>query len=107
MHESGTASLDLISLLHKLEDDPWSLTGEERRAMREAYEGAQDAWRARINELVEPPEVGEDFPAFLLGTLAFADIASRIGDARSALDLDTSTADLLQHFVDRYRDYLA
>jgi len=56
--------------------------------------------------LVEPPAPNSNFPAFLLETEPFAPLRRAIGDARTSAELDTATADQLQRFVDRYRDYL-
>jgi hypothetical protein len=97
----------IAELVRLLEFDPWSLTLAERRTLRRAMGGAQNAWLPRVARLVEPPPLDASFPAFLLATPAFADLADGIGAARSASDLCTATADRLQRFVDRYRDYLA
>lgn len=96
----------IASLIQLLEFDPWSLTVAERRELRQTLSDAQRTWLPRIAELVEPPPIDAGFPAFLLGTPAFADLASGVGDASARHELDTATADRLQRFVDRYRDYL-
>lgn len=98
------AAADLIRLL---EFDPWSLTPAERRELRQTLADAQRTWLPRIAALVEPPPLDGTFPAFLLGTPPFVDLATGIGDAIARHQLDTATADRLQRFVDRYRDYLA
>jgi hypothetical protein len=87
-------------------DDPWSLSLPERRHWLTQQTAAQRHWLPRLRRLVEPPAPGEDFPAFLLATPAFAALRGRVGDAVSRAELDTGTLDELQHFVDRYRLYL-
>jgi hypothetical protein len=96
----------VAELVRLLEFDPWSLTLAERRELRRAMASAQAAWLPRIQGLIEPPPIDGTFPAFLLSTPAFADLAQGIGPARRAHELCTATADRLQRFVDRYRDYL-
>jgi hypothetical protein len=97
----------ITDLIRLLEFDPWSLTPAERTELRAALDEAQARWLPRIVDLVEPPAVDEAFPAFLLETPAFADLARGIGDAHGARELGIATADRLQRFVDRYRSYLA
>jgi len=97
----------IAALIRLLEFDPWSLTHAERRELRRSMTDAQRSWLPRVTALVEPPPLEGSFPAFLLATPAFSDLAVGIGDAASPRDLDTATADRLQRFVDRYRDYLA
>lgn len=89
-----------------LVDDPWSLTHAERRRIAEAQAKAQETWHRRLSELIEAPRLDPEFPAFLLATEPFAPLATAIGTAGSARDLDTATADTLEHFVERYRRYL-
>jgi len=96
----------IATLVRLLEFDPWSLTVAERSDLRQAYSAHQRTWLPRLNGLVEPPAIDATFPAFLLGTPTFADLAQGIGNARAPHELDTATADRLQRFVDRYRGYL-
>jgi len=88
-------------------DDPWALSLPEREHWLADQAAAQRHWLPRLRRLVEPPYPGEDFPAFLLATAAFASLRARIGDAAARAELDTGTLDELQHFVDRYRLYLS
>jgi hypothetical protein len=107
MHEPGAALLDAIqSLLRLCSHDPWSLTLAERRELEGVMQSEQRRWLPRLDALAEPPELAPDFPAFLLETPAFQDLREAIGDAREPAELTTAAADLLQHFVDRYRGYL-
>ena len=96
----------IAELIRLLDFDPWSLTPPERQELRRSFDEEQHRWLPRLDALVEPPPVDADFPAFLLATQAFADLADGIGEAAAYCQLDTATADRLQRFVDRYRDYL-
>ena len=106
---SSLATLDReqTALQIKLADDPWSLTHRERLVLRDSLADAQGHWLPRIEGLVEPPAVDAAFPAFLLETTPFAPLARAIGDTQNRVELDTGTADALQHFVDRYRSFLS
>ena len=107
MHRHTTATLDAIdSLLQQCGYDPWSLPLSERQRLAEAMQAEQSTWLPRLNALTEPPRLEADFPAFLICTPAFDELRDAIGGASEPAHLDTGTADLLQHFVDRYRPYL-
>ena len=97
---------EIAGLVRLLGFDPWSLTPAERRALRVAFQRQQSHWLPRLSRLVEPPLPNPSFPAFLLEMPPFADLRDGIGSATSIRDLDTATADRLQRFVDRYRDWL-
>jgi hypothetical protein len=90
----------------KLADDPWSLERDQRLELEAALAGSQAHWQPRLAALLEPPRLAPTFPAFLLATTPFRHLADGIGQARRPGELDTGTADQLQRFVDRYRDYL-
>lgn len=94
------------ALIDRLRYDPWSLSLDERRAIAAALREPQADWQARLPQLVEPPTPTASFPAFLLATERFRDLADAIGSAEHRLELDTSTADALQRFVDLYRNWL-
>ena len=90
----------------RLADDPWSLTHAERLGLRESLAAEQARWLTRLGGLIEPPDLDDSFPAYLLGTPPFSHIAASIGPARRRQELDTGTADELQRFVDHYRSFL-
>ena len=92
------------ALLIKLADDPWTLTHEERHALRNAFAEAQAHWLPIVTAIVEPPKPTHDFPAFLLGTDAFTGVRQAIEAAGT--EPDTGTQDLVQHFADQYRDFM-
>lgn len=100
------AAPDLETLLRRFEQDAWSLDLPERATLRAAHAVAQRRWLERLRTLVEPPAPGAEFPAFLLALPAFARLERAIGNAQGMRDLDTGTADLLQHFVDHFRGWL-
>jgi hypothetical protein len=106
------ADADRMRSLHQppaplsIDDDPWSLTLEQRRALRCAMAQEQRVWLPRLARMVEPPAPDEGFPAFLLELPRFLALRDAIGTAARRRDLDTATADELQRFVDCYRDYL-
>lgn len=104
---TSTPGDEVACLVRLLEFDPWSLTPAERRRLRSALAAHQARWLPRIASLVEPPAPDPGFPAFLLETPPFHDLRDGIGSAWQLGDLDTATADRLQRFVDRYRDWLA
>ncbi len=107
MHDPAAATIDAIRNLVKLcSYDPWSLTLPERYELADSMRDMQHRWLPRLDALSEPPELERDFPAFLLGTPAFDELRDAIGDAHEPAELATGTADLVQHFVDRYRGYL-
>ena len=87
-------------LSERLSDDPWSLSMSERRAVLTSAGAEHQRWLERLPALVEPPEPTTDFPAFLLSLPAFRSLRNAIGEAMQRADLDTATADQLQHFVD-------
>ena len=71
----GTQTQDratLEQLLDRLQDDPWSLSLEERGRVAVGMADAQRAWADRLPQLVEPPAPGAEFPAYLLATGRFA-----------------------------------
>lgn len=86
--------------------DPWSLPLAHRRRLAAAHLDAQNRWLEVIRAAVEPPAPDRDFPAFLLETPPFADLRARLCAGGPGRPLDTATLDELQHFVDRYREYL-
>jgi hypothetical protein len=90
-----------------LTDDVWALRVPERKKLMQDFRQAQRSWLPRLRAMVEPPLPADDFPAFLLELPAFRSLKLRIGSARERSEIDTATADELQHFVDRYRDWLA
>ena len=94
-------------LITRLAHDPWSLLPAERLALRARHEGAQRRWLPRLRRLVEPPLPQDSFPAFLLELPPFARLGHEVAAAADARPLDVGTADELQRFVDRYRDWLA
>ncbi len=86
--------------------DPGSLDRAERNALGAAAGPEQAAWLPRLNAMIEPPLLTQSFPAFLLETPMFKNLRAAVAGARQRRDLDTATADELQHFVDRYRTWL-
>jgi hypothetical protein len=67
---------------------------------------AQGRWLAQLQLLIEPPALDSDFPAFLLGTPPFADLARRLAMADERCQLPAADADELDWFVHAFRDYL-
>ncbi|MCB9878633.1 MAG: hypothetical protein H6835_13630 [Planctomycetes bacterium] len=86
--------------------DPRTPTLEERRELHDRLLREQQMWLHRLRHLAEgaPPE--DDFPAFLLATQPFADLATRLGRASSRGDLDAAAADELDWFLRAFADYL-
>lgn len=86
--------------------DPRTLTLAERHALRDELTREQAAWLARLRELAEQQPLAEDFPAFLLATQPFEDLARRIGRARTRSELAAEVADELDWFLRAFEDYL-
>lgn len=86
--------------------DPRAITLQERRATAAGMPREQASWLQRLQPLVEGAPLGADFPAFLLATPPFADLAQRLGSATRRQDLPTDVADELDWFVDAYKLYL-
>lgn len=86
--------------------DPRNLSLEARRATAAGMHAAQSRWLARLQLLIEPPALDSDFPAFLLATPPFADLARRLGQAHLRAQLPAADADELDWFVHAFRDYL-
>ena len=86
--------------------DPRAITLQERRATAARLCREQEFWLERLQRLVEPPTPDRDFPAFLLATPPYADLARRLGGARNRAQLPPSVADELDWFVSAFRDYL-
>ncbi len=94
--------MDTYAFLH----DPRTLSLPDRLAARNQFASDQDYWLRTVRHLAEPPAPADDFPAFLLATPPFADLAARLAAAGTRAQLSTETADELAWFVDRFADYL-
>ena len=86
--------------------DPRALPLDERRAASEHFAAEQRSWLIRLERLVEPPVPDPDFPAFLLATPAFRDLARRLDHVETRSELPTDVADELDWFVTKFADYL-
>lgn len=86
--------------------DPRAPSLAERRQMQRKLHREQDHWQRRLQHLCEPPAPDAEFPAFLLATSPFADLAHRIEHAGTRSDLPAAVADELDWFVRAFRDYL-
>lgn len=85
--------------------DPRAPSLDERRAYRRQLQLQQQHWLERLRPLSEPT-LADDFPAFLLATPAFSELAERLGPATRRFGLPTETLDLLDHFIEAFADYL-
>jgi len=86
--------------------DPRRITLELRRATAGQMHREQQAWLERLQSLAEPPKPGKDFPAFLLATQPFSELAQRLGTATQRSQLPTEVADELDWFVHAFAGYL-
>lgn len=77
-----------------------------RRQWLQRLAAQQKHWLARLTALAEP-KPSNDFPAFLLATASFAELAARLDVASHRRDLPTAVQDEVDHFVDAFRDYLS
>lgn len=86
-------------------NDPRALSLAERRAFWHDPQMQQQQWLEQLRRLAEPA-IADDFPAFLLSTPAFANLAVQLRAATGRADLSLAALDPLDHFIDAYRDYL-
>ncbi|MFK7743019.1 MAG: hypothetical protein AB8H80_22085 [Planctomycetota bacterium] len=86
--------------------DPRDLTMAERHRAKNHYDRDQTAWLAKLRQLAEAPLPDDDFPAFLLATQPFAELAKRLGRHESRQSLPVATADELDWFLRAFADYL-
>jgi hypothetical protein len=86
--------------------DPRTLPLADRRAARDRLARDQAMWHTRLLRLTEAGGPDDDFPAFLLGTPPFAELARRIGHATRRQDLPPAVADELDWFLLAFADYL-
>lgn len=86
--------------------DPRAITLEERRATASRLHREQTVWLERLMTLAEPPLPEPDFPAFLLATPPFADLAVRLGTATQRAHLPVAVAEELDWFLQAFADYL-
>lgn len=86
--------------------DPRTLTIAERLEARDRLAVEQHRWLTRLRDLAEDPKPQEDFPAFLLATPPFHELAQSLTQAESHKDLGTEVADELEWFVRVFADYL-
>jgi len=91
---------------HDFLADPRTLNLDQRRALLARYQREQDLWLERLRAIAEGPKPEDDFPAFLLATAPFRQLAEQIGRARSARELSVAAADELDWFVRGYASYL-
>lgn len=86
--------------------DPRAIGLAERHQVLAGMQREQALWLERLQVLTDPPRPERDFPAFLLATPPFADLARRLGRAAARAQLPPATADELDWFVQAFRDYL-
>ncbi|MFT7536999.1 MAG: hypothetical protein ACI85K_002955 [Hyphomicrobiaceae bacterium] len=86
--------------------DPRTLTLAERRDARDQYDRDQKIWLAKLRLLAEDPLPTDDFPAFLLATQTFADLARKLTKAETRQQLSTDVQDEVDWFVRAFADYL-
>lgn len=85
--------------------DPRELELGARHQWCQRLLAEQRQWLTRLCALAEP-KPAPDFPAFLLATPGFADLAARLLGAATRTDLKTETQDEVDRFVDAFGDYL-
>lgn len=78
----------------------------ERHAARDQYDRDQAAWLTKLRSLAEPPKPDDDFPAFLLATQPFANLARKLTKIDSRQQLTVDIADEIDWFLRAFADYL-
>jgi hypothetical protein len=86
--------------------DPRAIGLAERHKVLMGMRREQALWLDRLQSLTEAPKPDRDFPAFLLATPPFQDLARRLSRAAARAQLPPATADELDWFVQAFRDYL-
>ncbi|MEO6595675.1 MAG: hypothetical protein ABIP94_13055 [Planctomycetota bacterium] len=86
--------------------DPRAITLQERRATAQRLNREQAIWLERLRALAEPPLPENDFPAFLLATQPFAELANKLNGATARQQLPPELADELDWFLRAFKDYL-
>ena len=86
--------------------DPRAMSLTARRAASAILAREQTQWLERLRVLTEPPQPEPDFPAFLLATRAFRELADALRTAPNRKALPPAVADELDWFVRAFRDYL-
>lgn len=86
--------------------DPRAITLQQRRAQQQLQASDQQFWLQRLRALAEGERPADDFPAFLLATPAFTELAARLQPHHLRAALPAATADELDWFLAAYRDYL-
>ena len=91
---------------HDLPTDPRTLTLQQRRINQSLMPREQRFWLERLRQLAEGAPPGSDFPAFLLATAAFRELAQHLAKATKRAQLPATVADEMDRFVEAYGDYL-
>lgn len=86
--------------------DPRTLTLTERHDARTQYEHDQAEWLTKLRLLADAPKPDDDFPAFLLATQPFADLAHKLKKATKRSQLTIDVADEMDWFLQAFADYL-
>ena len=86
--------------------DPRAIRLAHRRMMRSSLQRENDWWLDRLQRLCESPQPDADFPAYLLATPPFRELAAKLAVATRRRDLAVAAADELDWFVRAFRDYL-
>jgi hypothetical protein len=86
--------------------DPRTLTLAERREARDQYDRDQTTWLGKLRALAEGPLPADDFPAFLLATQPFQDLARKLKKAEKRHQLSTDVQDEIDWFFRAFADYL-
>jgi len=86
--------------------DPRALTLPQRRSNQSRMHKEQKFWLERLRQLAEGPPPDKDFPAFLLATPAFRELAQHLANATTRAQLPAPVADEMDRFVHAFADYL-
>ncbi|HZN38822.1 MAG TPA: hypothetical protein VFD82_08455 [Planctomycetota bacterium] len=86
--------------------DPRALTLPQRRSNQSRMHREQRFWLERLRQLAEGPPPEKDFPAFLLATAAFRELAQHLARATTRAQLPPQVADEMDRFVQAFSDYL-
>jgi len=86
--------------------DPRAICLAHRNEMRASLQRENSWWLTRLTQLCESSKPEADFPAYLLATPPFRDLAHKLALATGRQQLDLATADEFDWFMRAFRDYL-
>ncbi|HEX6813538.1 MAG TPA: hypothetical protein VF384_18100 [Planctomycetota bacterium] len=86
--------------------DPRAIPLQQRRINQSRLHKEQKFWLERLRQLAEGPPPDKDFPAFLLATPTFRELAQHLAKATARAQLPGLVADEMDWFLQAFCNYL-